>query len=126
MNIRQLLVSASTVLAVAVIPTTVSAQALSNADAFTDIYHLMSEYQRSDVLATIHDYQSRCEPLDPDTRVWALTELNRFDQRAVDLANRSSYQAHMRAQSLAWSIESVYSDVLNQVTSPGCYVAADN
>jgi len=109
------------------LPTVASAQAV---DADTQaVYDLAAEVHASSAFkladAQAPAWGRMCPgPIDADARVRAETELNAFDQRAVELANRTSYAAHARAMLLVRNIETAYNLLHYPVVADACYVAS--
>ena len=109
------------------LPTVASAQAV---DADTQaIFDLATEVRGSSALKLSDSHEptawgTMCDPIDPDVRARAEADLNAFDQRAYEIANRTSYATHARAMMLVRNIEHAY-DVLHYPIIPDrCYVAS--
>jgi len=119
----KILIMAIGLLVAAASARSVSAQALDAVTGAQAITDLAEEVIHSDSWLV---YKPRsCDPLDPDARASALAELNGFDQRAVDLANRISGYQHVKAMSLVRMIEAAYFWVNEWPASQPdyCYVA---
>jgi len=109
------------------LPTVASAQAV---DADTQaVYELAAEVRASSAFkladAQVPAWGRMCpDPIDADARASAEADLNVFDRRAIELANRTSYAAHARAMLLVRNIETAYNALQYPVVADACYVAS--
>lgn len=111
------------------VPSAAAAQTLDSATGIQAENDLWNEVLGSSALELYrqHNPESRfaCDPIDPDARAQALTELSLFDQRATDLANRTSGNVHVRAMTIQRSISNAFYALMYPVVPDRCYVATE-
>jgi hypothetical protein len=123
MKLASLALAAAALAVSAVLPMAASAQALDDASgrqAFTDlrndIWHAQAFTNRA-----FSPYS--CEPVDPAVQQQAVNELNGLDQRATDLAYRTSGVLHAQTMTVVRTLESRQWTLLHPTVPESCYVA---
>jgi hypothetical protein len=118
----------ATALAVAsIMPAVASAQALDPDTGRQAVLDLGSDMRQAGAfrLVALHGPMGRnaCDAYDPAVQAQAALELNDLDQRATDLANRTSGGVHAQAMTEVRSIENAYWDLFHPSVPDRCYVA---
>jgi hypothetical protein len=120
---------AATVAASALLPMAASAQALDATTGRQAVVELANDVRHAQAFSgpvfVTHgpNGADSCEPIDPAVQQQAVNELTGLDQRAADLAYRTSGTVHAQAMTIVRTIETRQWNLLHPIVADNCYVA---
>lgn len=128
MKFASLTLAAAALAGSAFLPMAASAQALdatTGQQAVVELANDVRHAQAFSVLFASHGPMGAdaCEPIDPAVQQQAILELNDLDQRATDLAYRTSGTVHAQAMTIVRTLETRQLNLLYPIVSDSCYVA---